>query len=305
VGHAVEVRIYAEDAFTRFLPASGVAVFVKWPMGDGIRVDPGFTVGSMIGDRFDPLLATITAHGRTRAEACDRLEVALLETSILGITTNLPFLRWLSRQADVRRGRARTDTIDTTWPDAVASDPDEVPSWAWESAGRLLLEPLDSASGPDPWAGGWRLDGRRIVRLVSGAEERTVALRSPVPTNAVTDGADGRLAIRKGSVVFVDVGGRSVEFRVAPPPDVDRVLRHPSRGASGGQAEVVTPMPGRVRIVHVREGTTVAVGDRLVTLEAMKMEHDVVAQLPGRVGRLLVAVGDQVRRGEVLAVIDS
>jgi len=104
----------------------------------------------------------------------------------------------------------------------------------------------------------------------------------------------------------VDVDGRSVAFRVAPPPDVDQAARVAAAHASGGApADVVAPMPGAVLAVHVRVGDEVAAGDPIVTLEAMKMEHVVAAQGSGRVTELSVGAGDQVVRGASLATIEA
>jgi len=104
----------------------------------------------------------------------------------------------------------------------------------------------------------------------------------------------------------VDIEGRSVEFRLAPPPDVDRAARAATANAQGGgPTDVVAPMPGSVLAVHVAVGDSVAPGDPIATLEAMKMEHVVVATGPGRVADVAVQPGDQVARGETLATIEA
>src|SRR6476659_1146419 len=116
------------------------------------------------------------------------------------------------------------------------------------------------------------------------------------------DVADGIAAIRVGEVVHLDLAGRSVAFRVAPPPDVDRAARAAAaHGGAGGPVELVAPMPGSVVRVHAAVGETVDAGDPVVTLEAMKMEHVVVASAAGRVTEIGVAQGRQVARGDVLA----
>ena len=115
-GHAVEVRLYAEDAEDGFLPATGRVEALRWPAGDGVRVDAGISVGDEIGGRFDPMLAKIVAWGPDRATALRRLAGALDETLVLGLVTNLRFLRWLVRQPVVLEGQARTDTLDRIWP---------------------------------------------------------------------------------------------------------------------------------------------------------------------------------------------
>ena len=105
-------------------------------------------------------------------------------------------------------------------------------------------------------------------------------------------------------VAFVDVAGRSVAFRLAPPPDVDRAVRAAAAHHGGGIAEVVAPMPGGIITVHRRAGDTVEAGDPIVTLEAMKMEHIVAAPLPGTLTEVTARPGQQVARGQVLATVE-
>jgi acetyl-CoA/propionyl-CoA carboxylase biotin carboxyl carrier protein len=287
-GHAIEVRLYAEDAEAGFLPATGPILDLRWPTGDGIRVDAGIAVGDAVTGRFDPMLAKVIAHGPDRREALRRLTRGLDETVVLGLTTNLRFLRWLVRRPEVVRGEARIDTLDTIWrPDeGDEAGPAGIPTEAWAEAGRLLD------------AGGWRLNGPARARLVAddGAESWVAVTSAP---------ADPPIAaIRDGDNVHVDVDGRSIAFRSAAPPDVDRAARAAAAHAhGGGPAEVAAPMPGAVLSIHVADGDIVAAGDPIVTLEAMKMEHVVVAPRAGRVEELGVRIGDQVRRGQTVASI--
>jgi acetyl-CoA/propionyl-CoA carboxylase biotin carboxyl carrier protein len=286
VGHAVEVRLYAEDAEAGFLPATGRIEALDWPAGDGIRVDAGVVLGTEVGDRFDPMLAKIVAHGRDRREALERLTTALDETFVLGLTTNLRFLRWLVREPAVLAGQARIDTLDRIWPPDDWAARTALPAEAWAAAGRAL------------GAGGWRLNGPATIRLAAEGVESMVAVgAAPSPEPVI---------VRAGDIVHVDVAGGSVAFRAAPPPDVDRAARAAAAHAHvGGSAEVTSPMPGAVVAIHVEVGDRVEAGDPLVTLEAMKMEHVVSASAPGRVVELPVGEGQQVTRGELLASIEA
>jgi excisionase family DNA binding protein len=285
-GHAVEVRLYAEDAEAGFLPATGRIEALRWPTSDGIRVDTGVKAGDEVTDRFDPMLAKIVAHGRDRDEALARLADALDETVVLGLTTNLRFLRWLVREPAVTSGKARIDTLERIWPPDDWQDRSAIPVEAWSTAGRLL------------GGGGWRLNGPRSIRLAAEGTERAVQWRE----TAAGDGA----AIVVGDVAHLDLGGRSVAFRVAPPPDVDRAARAAvAHGHAGGSADIIAPMPGSVITVHVGPGDAVSAGDAVVTIEAMKMEHVVVAPGAGRVADLEVAIGDQITRGQRLATIEG
>ena len=163
-GHAVEVRLYAEDAENRFLPATGRIEALRWPAGEGIRVDAGIELGSEIGGRFDPMLAKIVAWGPDRAAAFERLARALDATVVLGVVTNLRFLRWLVRQPVVLDGQARTDVLHRIWPPDAWAEMTEIPDEAWAGAAAALVADPDAA---DPWAGGWRLNAARSVRVES------------------------------------------------------------------------------------------------------------------------------------------
>jgi excisionase family DNA binding protein len=285
-GHAIEVRLYAEDPTEGFLPATGRIEALRWPAGEGIRVDAGVELGTEIGARFDPMLAKIIAHGPDRGTALGRLTDALDETLVLGLTTNLRFLRWLIRRPEIVDGEARIDTLDRIWPDDEA-DRREISEAAWQAAARLL------------GGGAWRLNALPAIRLAADAVERDVSVEP------ATDDA-GVEAVLADGVVHVDVDGRSVAIRPASPPDVDRAARAAAAHAHvGGAAEVVAPMPGSVLAVHVGVGDTVAGGDPIVTLEAMKMEHVVAASAPGLVAELAVRPGDQVTRGATLATIEA
>ncbi|HET7182000.1 MAG TPA: biotin carboxylase N-terminal domain-containing protein [Candidatus Limnocylindrales bacterium] len=290
-GHAVEVRLYAEDAEDGFLPATGRVERLRWPSGAGIRVDAGIDEGTMVGSRFDPMLAKVVAHGSNRAEAFDRLARALDETILLGLTTNLRFLRWLVREPVVRNGQMRIDTLGRIWPPDDWAARATIPASAWQAAARALADPVVG--------GGWRLNGPPRIRLVaeSGVEE-SVAIEAGAPAVSA-----GKVA-RAGSVVFVDVAGRSLAFRLAPAPDVDRAARHAASAHGGGPVELVAPMPGSIVAVRAAAGHAVDAGDAVVVLDAMKMEHAVASPIPGTVAEVRVRAGDQVARGDVLAVVE-
>jgi len=286
-GHAIEARVYAEDAEDGFLPSTGRVERLRWPAGEGIRVDAGIDEGDEIGGQFDPMLAKVIAHGTDRGEALDRLSAALDETVLLGVTTNLRFLRWLIREPAVRDGQARIDTLERIWPPDDWQARTSIPASAWTAA----------ASALD--AGGWRLNGPARARLLADdGTERVVEL-------GARGEADDTIEVAvAGHAAHVDNGGRSVAFRVAPPPDVDRAARAAVSHHAGGPAEVDAPMPGSVLAVHVAAGAAVEAGDPIVTLEAMKMEHVVVAPIAGTVAELRVRRADQVARGEILAILE-
>ena len=280
-GHAIEARVYAEDPESGFLPATGTLARLGWP--SGVRIDAGVEEGDAVTDRYDPMLAKVIAHGRTRAEALDRLRAALRATTALGVRTNVRFLRWLLDQPPMIGAEVRTDTISGL----DIPPPPESTDAHWAAAAAALL-PADGS----PWSGGFRLNAPPVVTLRHEGETRGVAARS-APDVVVAVG---------GSVAHVDVEGQSLEFRLAPPPSVDDA-RQPG-AAEGGASTLTAPMPGRVVSVRVAEGDRVARLGVVVVMEAMKMEHAVVAPIDGRVARLSVVEGQQVQRGDVLAAIE-
>lgn len=293
-GHAIEIRLYAEDAEHGFLPATGRIERLRWPSGDGIRVDAGVAEGDEVGGRFDPMLAKIIARGHDRADALDRLMRALDATVVLGLTTNLRFLRWLVREPVVRDGQARTDTLDRIWPPDDWTQRARIPDAAWSAAARALL----NAPGPDTTGqDGFRLNAAPSIRLASDDETRLVRLS---PGSARTRAE----IVRAGDTVHLDFAGRSTPFRIAPPPDVDRAARAAATQA-GGRTELLAPMPGQVLKIHVSVGSPVSADDPIVTLEAMKMEHAVESPRGGRLIELAVAEGDQVTRGQTLGIVDD
>jgi acetyl-CoA/propionyl-CoA carboxylase biotin carboxyl carrier protein len=285
-GPAIEARLYAEDPESGFLPATGRMVRLYWP--DGVRIDTGVRQGDEITDRYDPLLAKLIATGATRAEAVTRLREALQRTTVLGVRTNLRFLRWLLAQPPMRDGEMRTDTLGRlALPGAPAID-----EAAWTSAASLLAP--SSGDGHGVWGGGWRLNAPGQLRLRQVDEERLVTIGAAARPGVVD------LA---GAEAFIDVEGQSLEFRLAPAPTVEGAIRQAS-ASDAAHAALIAPMPGRVIAVRAAEGASVREHEPVVVIEAMKMEHAVVSPLAGRVTRLAIREGAQVQRGDVLAEVE-
>jgi len=290
-GHAVEARVYAEDPEAGFLPATGRIVRLQWPEGAGVRVDTGVAEGDDVTDRYDPMLAKIIASGRNRAEALSRLRDALGGTLILGLRTNVRFLRWLLRQEVVAAGEVRTDTVGgLTPPHAPGLDEGTL-----RAAADLLL--ADGPFGGGVWGGGWRTNAPAVVRIRVGDGERRIDL---LP---LQDGSELPAIAVAGGVAYIDVDGQSEEVRLAMPASVEEAVRHAA--SAEGRASLVAPMPGRVIAVRAAEGQTVSEHAALVVIEAMKMEHAVATPIAGRVSRVLVREGQQVQRGDLLAEVSA
>jgi 3-methylcrotonyl-CoA carboxylase alpha subunit len=283
-GHAIEARLYAEDPDAGFLPATGRLLRLRWPAG--VRLETGVREGDPVSDRYDPLLAKLIVHGTTRRDALARLREALADTLVLGVRTNLRFLRGLLDQPVMRDGDMRTDTLAGLPPLPAP----ELTESAWSAAAGALMQGVPD----DPWSGGWRAAAPPAVRMRHGEEEHRVELGNA---------SEVQVAVEAG-VAHVDVEGQSLDFSLAMPPSIEDAVRHAAAHA-GGSAPLTAPMPGRVIAVRAREGASVLARQTLVVIEAMKMEHAVVTPLAGTVTRIAVTVGQQVQRGDLLAEVSA
>ncbi len=291
-GHAVEARLYAEDPWDGFLPATGRLVRIGWPQTEGVRVDAGVGQGDRIGTRYDPLLAKLIAHGGDRHEALERLRLALDTTTALGVTTNRGFLRRLLDDPVVRAGDARTDTIERIWQPTDSADLDG------RAAAAVAAVVSGAPAGGTPV--GFRLNAAPSVRIRLGREELALPVSADVHQDSLW--AVDRDAGSDQSVVL-DIEGRAYRGGLAAAPTVDAAAARAQR-EHGALAPVVAPMPGQVSAVRVSVGESVEAGQSLIVLEAMKMENAVAAPAAATVSGLLVEVGQQVQRGDPLVELE-
>ncbi|MFV0494278.1 acetyl/propionyl/methylcrotonyl-CoA carboxylase subunit alpha [Mycobacterium sp.] len=317
-GHAIEARVYAEDPARGFLPTGGEVLAVIEPSGPGVRVDSSLLAGTVVGSDYDPMLSKVIAHGADRAEALRRLDEALAHTAVLGVQTNVEFLRFLLADERVRAGDLDTALLDERLADcAPLPAPDDV----FATAGLYVQEVLARRAGGSQWGApsGWRIGGavapvRTAMRTPLRTE--TVSVAGP-PDAATVQVGDGEIvsatARLEPGAISVTLDGLRRDYRWA---EADRHLwiadergtwhireaevHKIQRDTGERPAEVVSPMPGNVIAVQVSDGAPVTEGDVVVVVEAMKMEHPLVAPVSGRV-EVLVAVGDQVKGEQVLA----
>ncbi len=299
-GHAFEARLYAEDVPAGFLPATGVIDHLVFPAN--ARIDSGVMQGSEISPWYDPMIAKVTVHGPGRATALRSLSAALDATEVAGTVTNLEFLRRLSRDAGFVAGQVDTGLIARE-SDALCAAP--VPSMRYVAVAALTAADLSK----DPLTGFtlWQ-PLTRDVTLALGEETITAQLTVHGPTQCdvtlgdatvefTRHGVDwGMRAIRHGSKVTV-FGVETCTFGIVDP--LDRA------GTTAAGDTVLAPMPGLVRNVAVVPGQAVVVGDRLVVLEAMKMEHVLRAPRDGVVETVAVATGDQVTAGALMIGLEA
>jgi acetyl-CoA/propionyl-CoA carboxylase biotin carboxyl carrier protein len=322
-GHAIEARIYAEDPADGFLPTGGRILLVREPTGPGLRVDSGLLVGEGVGSHYDPLLAKVIAHGPDRDTALRRLDAALVATSILGVRTNVSFLRALLADPDVQAGTLDTGLVERLSAARAAEPPEDVLAAAALRA-LLALEPTGPVVDPFVLPGGWRVGEPAWTRwqVQAGGHEpvevrtrgRTAAADVVVgagagqPASAGWDGEDLIVTLdgitrrytcaADGAVVWLGRDGHSWELREQQPLDAVRPTEASLDGA------VRAPMPGTVTVVDVVEGQQVSAGARLLVLEAMKMEHVLTAPIDGLVRDLRVRPGRTVERDTVVAVVE-
>jgi acetyl/propionyl-CoA carboxylase alpha subunit len=302
-GHAIEARVYAEDPFGGFLPQAGTATLVRWP--EDVRVDAALESGQVVSTAYDPMLGKVIASGPDREAARRSLVRALDETAVLGLTTNVGFLRVL-----VAGEEFRDATIDTSWLDtAEVPEPGlEVPRLfaAWT---QVLVSAL-ATPGSSPYrSDGWRL-GAAPAPVVVELDETLVVDRA----RGLVGDTEVRELLAERHVVVLDVDGRrhrAVVDVTAHRVEVvhqgqRRVFSRPdvfARTVPVGDGTLAAPMPGTVLEVRVVEGDRVAEGDVLGVLEAMKMELALTAPFAGAVTTVGAAVGAQVALGATLFVV--
>ncbi|MES2906567.1 MAG: acetyl/propionyl/methylcrotonyl-CoA carboxylase subunit alpha [Pseudomonadota bacterium] len=299
-GHAVEARLYAEDADHSFLPSTGKICHLRWPEATegqfdstNIRIDTGVREGDEVTPYYDPMLAKVIARGATRDEALNALYAALLKIEIAGPKTNLAFLAGILQRQDFVKGNFDTGFIDKNLSQLVQTDVDDKIAGAAVHA--LLKGEGANATSTHGWHSPWNADdqfqmsgGRELnFKIDIDGEEKTVTLPAH-SQNVKTVAANGG--------VYVLHQGRQIFARW---PDAQKHME--DHGA--GQGALKAPMNGKVTLLNVKEGALVTSGDRLIVIEAMKMEHAIVTKRTGKVSRLFVTPGQQVTQGTILAEI--
>lgn len=334
-GHAFEARLYAEDPDKGYLPQIGRLTYLSFPDSADVRVDTGVEQGDAVSVHYDPMIAKIIVHAADRATALDKLQAALSATRIGGLETNRDFLLGITESGPFRKGQ-----IDTGWLDRI-----KAPKEGWRrvcpaDTDALVMATLHviaergraacrrAARSGDPYSPWFRTDGWRLIDrghqdvclrdlgdddtlhvITAVADEAggydLIIGDARVHASAQTDGSATIDGIRRVAHV-VDVEGRLVVFAVDT-----RALLQVVEPAAEDDDETVTgggltaPMPGKITAVYVKAGDIVARGKALLVLEAMKMEHTIVAPAAGTVLEIRHAVGEQVDDGTPLVVFEA
>ena len=325
-GHALEARIYAEDPDRDFVPAAGTLRHVRWPAaGKRVRIDTGVEEGDEIGTHYDPMIAKLIVHGRSRADALGRFKRSLADIRIAGVSTNIPFLARLAGHPAFAKARLSTDFIEhhrrAVLP-GVKPVSDRILALA-------ALDELLRRGGVDgarsdphsPWnaSRAWRLnaDALEVLRFRDAGRDIALVARftatggyllelphGTLDARAARDGAAGLIAELGGTAVTAAVWREGERIGVMTGIDShtltlrNLVTARRDEAAIGGT--LAAPMPGRVIEVKARTGARVKKGAPLVVVEAMKMEHTIVAPTDGTVERVNAKAGDLVDEGAQL-----
>lgn len=333
-GHACEARVYSENPAVGFLPSAGPVLLAQW--STNARVDTGYRTGDVVSAGYDPMIAKVITTGHDRTSALASMDAALAESAVLGISTNIAFLRALVQDTQVQSGLADTRFIDREaarlavaeplpwWLPALAAA-----TWAQFGADKAAREHRAPVSA---WSLGWRVTGDSGVsrwQATCDAELMTcdVSRDSSNPHQwrvhhghhnfvVALSHADTALTCTVRNEHDAFEGTVSVSTRRTATAD-ELWLAHDGRAWAMLSGTTVTgtehahssphvrsPMPGTVTAVLVEAGESVSGGQPLVVLEAMKMEHQVVAPHAGVVAELACAVGAHVRLREVLAIVE-
>jgi len=324
-GHAIEVRLYAEDPYDAFLPQtgtierfeSGIDGSVEGRVTNGMRIDHGLVVGQAVSPWYDPMLAKLIAWGRDREEARRRLVRLLEDTVLLGSTTNKGFLTDVLSHPTFVSGAATTRFIPAHFAKDGKDHPEAPPVATWVTASAVLLLSqrdreafVDSLGRPTQWA----LRARRgsttfDATVVSKADAVAITVDGTTTTLRIVSRTETELRVlvddvvrrlrfaRVGSLVFIDAEGRTASFEEVPTFTT-------KRGNVVGDGRILAPMNGRIVSVAAEVGASVTPGTVLVVLEAMKMQHQVLADVGGVVREVLVRPNDQVSPKKLLVQIE-
>ncbi len=314
-GHAMEARLYAEDPERGFLPSTGRLIALQFPKSEHLRVDSGVETGSEVTPFYDPMIAKLIVHEKTREAALDRLADALDHTIMIGPRSNAGFLAALCRAAEFRKGNFDTGFIDRNLLELGATRQGLDRFAAALGAQRLLEQEqvrvatpreseMDQASSPWDETDGFQLSDARTLKLPIVADDEALIAEvtyGPQGHTVVVDGsapAQDAVVVAEQDAVYVLRHGRQTkvtlrDFALDEVGDQDRT------------GIVRAPMHGKVLNILVEQGARVTRGQRVAIIEAMKMEHTLMAPVDGTVADIAVAQDAQVAEGAKVMRIAS
>ncbi|HEX6019181.1 MAG TPA: biotin carboxylase N-terminal domain-containing protein, partial [Burkholderiaceae bacterium] len=335
-GHAIEVRLYAEDPAHGFMPATGVLHRLRWPDG-GVRVETGVEAGSTITPHYDPMVAKLIVHGDARADALAAMRAALAGTRVVGVANNLGFLESLLGTPEVASGVPDTGTIDrllgglmqgaSPWRAAAAhiaaawmlqrsrSAAASAPASAWPALTNWRLGGSDQAPLQPQFEVQGEADSQRATVTALDGDGAHWCVRIGTQSHAIAFGAapdddgDAPLAVAVDSfAVPLWIGAADARLwigdgRITETLTVQPALREERTRRTAAGAAVLAPLTGKVLEVRVRDGDAVSEGQVLLVVESMKMEMRICAPHAGVARSLGVAAGAAVERGALLVTV--
>ncbi len=317
-GHAMEVRLYAEDPADGFLPQTGKVLTWKTPSGEGIRVDHGVQNGDHITPYYDPMLAKVICHGPDRDSCLRKLRTAIEKTVLLGVKSNQSFLSQILKHRDFKENRITTDFIGEHFPDESLCRSSQFSDLSLRLAALLIRLKGSSSSSLDDWqsanrsTNSFKLEGseeQKTVSLVSlGSSNYAITIDEITTEFALEELTDSHIHIEQngilekfpyaieGEMIFLSIEGEQYVY--------DNItLRAPIQKDVVGAGGSFAVMEGAIVAVMIEEGQVVEKGDTLVLMEAMKMEHPIRAGISGVVSSVLVGLGQQVKSKQLLVEI--
>jgi len=320
-GHAIECRIYAEDPHNNFMPSIGQLHFLKEPEGEGLRVDSGVMCGSMVSMHYDPMIAKLIAWGQTRPQALQRMQNALKHYHVGGVKTNIPFLQAIISHPKFSQAQVTTDFLSQQHLDMVTPDI----KWALLMAASMDYLMVRTTAGDslsaDTFAWQMHLTSQWTSRYLIQGEQYNLAI-SPISSDQLrlqfgdesiqlrVKMMNNQLVIDDGTQTrhaFVENSAEQLIFYTESGPIIIQRFNwqqlSPDTGGNAGQ--LTAPMPATVVAILKAKGDKVKAGERLIVLEAMKMEHTILAPRDGLLVEIFYDVGAQVNEGAELVALET
>lgn len=325
-GHAIEARLYAEDPANDFLPATGTIALFEPVTGQGIRIDSGIETGGEVSPFYDPMIAKVIAHGATREEARTKLIIALENTALFGLKTNKSFLIDALAHPDFTKGEATTAFIGENFGTDNLSQP-KLTTIAAITAALIQYEcardtALEKSLPIAPELMNWS-SATKIGTPYSYQDGDDIILVTVTPQSGSSYLANNKnvtVLYREENAIYLDIEGERLKalYHAASPAEIELSIGRDSykltnknaiiasqEEEAAGAGAVIAPMHGSVLELFVEVGDGVTKGQRLAVLEAMKMQHEILADIDGTVTTVHVVVGAQVAADTVMIEIQE
>lgn len=321
-GHAFEARIYAEDVPKGFIPATGTLSYLSLPEATA-RVDSAVRSGDEITPFYDPMIAKLTVHGPTRQSALNAMASALSKSLVAGCVTNIGFLHRLTQHDDFAAGRVDTGLIERDLDKLIPSDAPNITVLAIAALAKSGC--FNQTESNDPWAtlSHWRQWGASTYQQTIHWQDKTIPVSITVDgqhfsVKTDTEMLSGSTLSSKKDSIRLDLGGHIVEAQLIQSAQTLTIFYQSSSwqidlpdpltiadAGAGSSDRITSPMPGQIKLVSAKTGDRVNVGDVLMVMEAMKMEHTLCAPYDAVIREITVEAGDQVEGGSVLILFES